>query len=58
MQYYKSPSGDLWFGTANGATQLSPEKTSTEGLEPLTHIMGMRVNYEPREMIPGMKLKL
>jgi serine phosphatase RsbU (regulator of sigma subunit)/streptogramin lyase len=54
---YESPSGDLWFGTANGATQLRPEKTSTEELEPLTHIMGMRVNYETREMIPGMKLK-
>jgi ligand-binding sensor domain-containing protein/serine phosphatase RsbU (regulator of sigma subunit) len=53
---FKSPAGDLWFGTANGATQLSPDKTVTQGLEPLTHIMGMRVNYETREMIPGMKL--
>ena len=54
---YKSASGDLWFGTANGATHLSPEKTSTEELEPLTHIMGMKVNNEPREMVPGLKLK-
>ena len=54
---YKSADGNLWFGTANGATKLSPEKTSTEELEPLTHIMGMRVNYETREMVPGMKLK-
>lgn len=53
---YKSPSGDLWFGTANGATRLDPTKTSTDGMEPLTHIMGMRVNYESREMISGMKL--
>jgi ligand-binding sensor domain-containing protein/serine phosphatase RsbU (regulator of sigma subunit) len=53
---YESREGDLWFGTANGATKLSPEKTSTKELEPLTHIMGMRVNYESREMIPGMKL--
>jgi ligand-binding sensor domain-containing protein/serine phosphatase RsbU (regulator of sigma subunit) len=53
---YESPLGDLWFGTANGATKLSPEKTSTKELEPLTHIMGMRVNYETREMVPGMKL--
>jgi len=53
---YKSLSGDIWFGTANGATRLSPAKTSTEELQPLTHIMGMRVNYETREMIPGMKL--
>ena len=32
---------------------LDPEKTSTEVLEPLTHIMGMQVNYETREMIAG-----
>jgi len=54
---YKSSDGDLWFGTANGAIELNPEKTSTVELEPLTHIMGMRVNYEPREMATGMKLK-
>lgn len=54
---YESPSGDLWFGTANGATKLSPEKTSTEQLEPLTHILDIRVNYEAHELIPGMKLK-
>lgn len=53
---YESPAGDLWFGTANGATKLNPEKTSIAGLEPLTHIMGMRINYEPRDMIAGMKL--
>ncbi|TAL61087.1 MAG: hypothetical protein EPN88_15095 [Bacteroidetes bacterium] len=53
---YESPTGDLWFGTANGATRLSPGKTSTAGREPLTHIMGMRVNYETREMVTGMKL--
>ncbi len=53
---YKSREGDLWFGTANGATRLDPDKTSTASLEPLTHIMGMRVNYESRDMIPGMKL--
>lgn len=54
---YKSSSGDLWFGTANGATRLSPEKTSTEKLEPLTHILDIKVNYETHEMIAGMKLK-
>jgi len=44
-------------GTANGAVKLTPDKTFTKALEPLTHIMSMRVNYETREMIPGMKLK-
>ena len=53
---YRSPSGDIWFGTANGAIRLDPEKTSTDEMEPLTHIMGMRVNYESREMVRGMKL--
>ncbi len=53
---FKAADGSIWFGTANGATRLNPEKTSTESLQPLTHIMGMRVNYEPREMKAGMKL--
>jgi ligand-binding sensor domain-containing protein/serine phosphatase RsbU (regulator of sigma subunit) len=53
---FKSPSGDLWFGTANGATRLSPSETPTRVLEPLTHLMNMQVNYEPKEMTPGLKL--
>jgi ligand-binding sensor domain-containing protein/serine phosphatase RsbU (regulator of sigma subunit) len=53
---YKSPSGDLWFGTANGAIHLRPSETPSENSEPLTHIMAMRVNYEMREMVQGMKL--
>ena len=53
---FKSPYGDLWFGTANGATHLNPSEIPTRSLEPLTHIMNMRVNYEPREMTPGMNL--
>jgi ligand-binding sensor domain-containing protein/serine phosphatase RsbU (regulator of sigma subunit) len=52
----KSSSGDLWFGTANGATHLNPFETSNKSLEPLTHIMNMQVNYETREMTPGLKL--
>jgi ligand-binding sensor domain-containing protein/serine phosphatase RsbU (regulator of sigma subunit) len=53
---YKTSSGDIWFGTANGATQLRQSRLFTKGLDPLTHIMGMQVNYEPRSMIAGMKL--
>ena len=53
---FKNSDGILWFGTANGATRLDPAKTSIQSLEPLTHIMGMMVNYEPREMVNGMKL--
>ena len=53
---YKTASGDLWFGTANGASQLRQSRLYTKGLDPLTHIMGMQVNYETRNMIAGMKL--
>ena len=53
---FNSLQGDLWFGTANGAINLKPSETSTRNLEPLTHIMGIRVNYEPREMTSGLKL--
>jgi ligand-binding sensor domain-containing protein/serine phosphatase RsbU (regulator of sigma subunit) len=53
---FKTASGDFWFGTANGATHLSPAKTITRSLEPLTHLMSMQVNYETREMTPGLKL--
>jgi serine phosphatase RsbU (regulator of sigma subunit)/streptogramin lyase len=53
---FTSPKGELWFGTANGATKLNPERTTTEQLQPLTHIMGIRVNYEAREMAAGLKL--
>jgi len=53
---FKSSSGDLWFGTANGATHLNPQETATKSLEPLTHIMSMQVNYATREMTSGLKL--
>jgi serine phosphatase RsbU (regulator of sigma subunit) len=53
---FKDNSGDLWFGTANGATHFIPNKSEIRNLEPLTHIMGMRVNYETREMAAGLKL--
>ena len=53
---FKTASGDLWFGTANGATLFKPAGTTITNLEPLTHIMSMRVNYETQEMTPGLKL--
>jgi ligand-binding sensor domain-containing protein/serine phosphatase RsbU (regulator of sigma subunit) len=54
---FRSHTGDLWFGTANGAIKLSPDKIATQDLEPLTHISRMLVNYETRDMLPGLKLK-
>jgi ligand-binding sensor domain-containing protein/serine phosphatase RsbU (regulator of sigma subunit) len=48
--------GDLWFGTANGVTRLTPSKMPPVDLKPLTHISKMEVNYYPREMKNDMKL--
>jgi ligand-binding sensor domain-containing protein/serine phosphatase RsbU (regulator of sigma subunit) len=53
---FKSPDGDMWFGTANGATHLRPSEIPIRDLEPLTHLMSMRVNYKTREMTSGLKL--
>ncbi|MEA1887963.1 MAG: SpoIIE family protein phosphatase, partial [Bacteroidota bacterium] len=49
--------GHLWFGTANGATELAPENIPPPDLSPLTHIKGIMVNFEEREMTPGMRLR-
>lgn len=54
---YRDKDGNMWFGTADGATCYFPhERLQRDELEPLTHIKGMQVNYESREMIPNMKL--
>jgi len=54
---FTDSSGELWFGTANGVIRLSPEKISDQELEPLTHILGMQVNNQAMEMVPGLKLR-
>ncbi len=53
---YRDKDGNMWFGTADGVTRYYPERLYRKELEPLTHIKGMQVNYESREMIPNMKL--
>ncbi len=53
---FRSINGDLWFGTANGAMRFDPTRLDSKGMEPLTHILAMQVNYNPRTMIAGMKL--
>jgi ligand-binding sensor domain-containing protein/serine phosphatase RsbU (regulator of sigma subunit) len=53
---FKGPSGELWFGTANGVVRLLPDKIPSMELEPLTHILNMQVSYHNREMVPGLKL--
>lgn len=54
---FRNRTGDFWFGTTGGAVKFSLAKSSTESLEPLTHLLDMSVDYKPREMKPGMKLK-
>ncbi len=53
---YRDQEGNMWFGTAAGVTRYNPERLQRKELEPLTHIKGMQVNYESREMISNMKL--
>jgi ligand-binding sensor domain-containing protein/serine phosphatase RsbU (regulator of sigma subunit) len=53
---FETPSGKLWFGTADGAIRMDPGEVSIASTEPNTHILDMRVNYVRRKMIPGMKL--
>lgn len=53
---FRNEAGDYWFGTTNGAIKFSPSKASTEAPEPVTHLIGMSVNYKTRVMKPGLKL--
>jgi serine phosphatase RsbU (regulator of sigma subunit)/streptogramin lyase len=54
--FYESSPDDIWFGTANGATRLRLSRLSDKGLEPLTHLSNMQVNYKNRRMSEGLKL--
>jgi ligand-binding sensor domain-containing protein/serine phosphatase RsbU (regulator of sigma subunit) len=48
--------GNLWFGTANGVTRLNPALMPPSDNRPKVHLTNMQVNYNPREMISGLKL--
>lgn len=43
-------SGDLWFGTVNGATRVGSEKGAERSIAPLVAIRGWKVNLEDRTM--------
>ncbi len=49
--------GHLWFGTANGATMLAPERIPPPDTEPLTHIKSLTVNFEERMMEENLRLR-
>ncbi len=53
---FTAGAGKVWFGTANGATRLDISRLYSKGLEPLTHILSMQINYEQRAMNPGIRL--
>jgi len=48
--------GNMWFGTVLGVTRYNPALIREDVPEPLTHIRGMMVNYQPFEMKPDVKL--
>jgi len=49
--------GKMWFGTVAGVTKYDPGLEHRLNIQPLTHITGIMINLEEREMKQGMKLK-
>jgi len=54
---FRDYQGNLWFGTVAGVTRYDPDLEQRLNIEPLTHIIKMRINLEEREMLPDMKLR-
>jgi serine phosphatase RsbU (regulator of sigma subunit) len=53
---FRDGGGKMWFGTVGGVIMYDPDMDDVKSIEPLTHIMQMRVNLESREMEAGLKL--
>ncbi len=47
---WTTKAGDLWFGTANGATRVGSEKGDERSIAPLVALRGWKVNLEDRPM--------
>ncbi|MEZ4788930.1 MAG: adenylate/guanylate cyclase domain-containing protein [Flavobacteriales bacterium] len=47
---WTTKNGDLWFGTANGATRVGSENEAERSVPPLVAIRGWKVNLEDRPM--------
>ncbi len=47
---WTTKSGDLWFGTVNGATRVGSEKGAERSVAPLVALRGWKVNLEDRPM--------
>lgn len=52
----RTRSGDLWFGTANGATRVGAGKDADRTVPPLVAIRGLKVNLEDRDPSDDVKL--
>jgi ligand-binding sensor domain-containing protein/class 3 adenylate cyclase len=48
--------GDLWFGTARGATRVVPEKSGVAALPPLVALRGLNINLEDRPLEQDLRL--
>ena len=48
--------GDLWFGTAKGATRVVPEKGDGSAQPPLVAVRGLNVNLEDRPVEQDLRL--
>ena len=51
-----APTGDLWFGTANGAVCVGPPKDMNRVVPPTVAIRALKVNLEDRPAISGIEL--
>lgn len=49
--------GRLWFGTVAGVNRFDPALKRTSNQNPLTHIIGLKVNLKDRDIKSGLKLK-
>jgi ligand-binding sensor domain-containing protein/serine phosphatase RsbU (regulator of sigma subunit) len=54
---FRDNRGRLWFGTVAGVNRFDPEVKHKTSEEPLTHIIGVKINLKDRELMQGMKLK-
>ncbi len=53
---YIDRDGNIWFGTVAGVVKYNPSKEQRSGIDPLTHIIRMRVNLEEQALSEGLKL--
>jgi len=56
MQYLKALMVICGLVQRTAQHDFRPTEIPTRNLEPLTHLLNMQVNYESREMTPGLKL--